>query len=110
VLDEGCIEAHDVPLAATMADGVNIKLSKTGGIRGAISLARTARAHHLSVMLGCMIESHLGISQGAQIASLMDHIDLDGHLLIDDGPFEGLGFEAGVVTVASAPGLGVRAV
>ena len=110
VLDEGCIEAHDVPLAATMADGVNIKLSKTGGIRGAISLARTARAHHLSVMLGCMIESHLGISQGAQIASLMDHIDLDGHLLIDDGPFEGLGFANGVVTVSSAPGLGVRAV
>jgi L-alanine-DL-glutamate epimerase-like enolase superfamily enzyme len=40
----------------------------------------------------------------------MDHIDLDGHLLIDDGPFEGLGFEDGVVTVASTPGLGVRAV
>ncbi|MSO46953.1 MAG: dipeptide epimerase [Thermoleophilia bacterium] len=110
VLDEGCIEAHDVPLAATLADGVNIKLSKTGGIRGAIALARTARAHNLSVMLGCMIESHLGISQGAQIASLMDHIDLDGHLLIDDGPFEGLGLSNGVVTVSSAPGLGVRAV
>ena len=61
-------------------------------------------------MLGCMIESHLGIGQGAQIASLMDHIDLDGHLLIDDGPFEGLGFADGVVTVSSAPGLGVKAV
>ena len=108
VLDEGCIEAHDVPHAATIADGVNIKLAKTGGIRGAISLARTARAHGLSVMIGCMIESELGISQGAQIASLIDHVDLDGHLLIKDGPYQGLGFERGVVTVSSAPGLGVE--
>ena len=110
VLDESCQEARDVPHCATIADGVNIKLAKTGGIRGAISLARTARAHGLSVMLGCMIESELGISQSAQIASLVDHVDLDGHLLISDGPYQGLGLVDGVVTVSSAPGLGVKAV
>lgn len=107
ILDEGCQTASDVPHAATIADGVNIKIAKTGGIRGGIRLAATARAHGLSVMLGCMIESELGIAQGAQIASLIDFIDLDGHLLIADGPFRGLGFVDGEVRVADAPGLGV---
>jgi L-alanine-DL-glutamate epimerase-like enolase superfamily enzyme len=109
VLDESCQTAADVPYAATVADGVNIKIAKTGGIRGAMRLAATARAHGLSVMLGCMIESELGIAQGAQVASLVDYVDLDGHLLIADGPFRGLGFVDGEVRVSEAPGLGVEA-
>ena len=110
ILDESAQEARDVPLCALLGDGVNIKLSKTGGIRGGFSLARAARAHGLAVMIGCMIESELGIGQGAQIASLCDHVDLDGHLLIDDGPFRGLGFVDGVVTVSNGPGIGVETV
>jgi L-alanine-DL-glutamate epimerase-like enolase superfamily enzyme len=108
VLDESCQEARDVPRCALLGDGVNIKLSKTGGIRSAFSLARAARAAGLSVMLGCMIESELGIAQAAQIASLADHVDLDGHLLIDDGPYRGLGLVDGVVAVSPRPGLGVE--
>ena len=108
VLDESCQESRDVPRCARIGDGVNIKLSKTGGIRGGVALARAARAHGLSVMLGCMIESELGIAQAAQIASLADHVDLDGHLLIDDGPFRGLGLEDGIVAVSDGPGLGVE--
>jgi L-alanine-DL-glutamate epimerase-like enolase superfamily enzyme len=110
ILDESAQEARDVPLCALLGDGVNIKLSKTGGIRGGFSLARAARAHGLAVMIGCMIESELGIGQGVQIASLCDHVDLDGHLLIDDGPFRGLGFVDGVVTVSNGPGIGVETV
>ncbi len=110
ILDESCQDAHDVPRCAELGDGVNIKIAKTGGIRGGISLARAARAHGLNVMIGCMIESELGIAQGAQIASLCDHVDLDGHLLIDDGPYRGLGFVDGVVVVSDRPGLGVEAV
>ena len=108
ILDESCQDAHDVPRCAELGDGVNLKLAKTGGIRGGFSLARAARAHGLAVMIGCMIESELGIAQGAQIASLTDHVDLDGHLLIDDGPFRGLGLVDGVVTVSDRPGLGVE--
>lgn len=109
IMDESCQEARDVPRIAHLCDGVNIKIAKTGGIRGGIAVARLARAHGLSVMLGCMIESELGIAEGAQIASLVDFVDLDGHLLIEQGPFRGLGLEDGVVTVSSAPGLGVEA-
>jgi len=109
ILDESCQDASDVPLAAEVADGVNIKIAKTGGIRGGFSLARAARAHGLAVMIGCMIESELGIGQAAQIASLTDHVDLDGHLLIADGPFTGLGLVDGVVTVSDRPGIGVEA-
>lgn len=110
ILDESCHGAADVPHAATLADGVNIKIAKTGGIREGVRLAAVARAHGLSVMIGCMIESELGIAQGAQIASLVDYVDLDGHLLIADGPYRGLGFEAGAVRVSDRPGLGVEAV
>ncbi len=108
ILDESCQDASDVPLAAALADGVNIKIAKTGGIRGGFSLARAARAHGLDVMIGCMIESELGIGQAAQIASLTDFVDLDGHLLIEDGPFTGLGLADGVVTVSDRPGIGVE--
>jgi len=57
-----------------------------------------------------MIESELGIAQGAQIASLVDYVDLDGHLLIADGPHRGLGFADGAVQVSDRPGLGVERV
>jgi L-alanine-DL-glutamate epimerase-like enolase superfamily enzyme len=59
-------------------------------------------------MIGCMIESELGIAQAAQLGSLADHLDLDGHLLIVDGPHRGLDLVAGAVLPAEAPGLGVE--
>jgi L-Ala-D/L-Glu epimerase / N-acetyl-D-glutamate racemase len=55
-----------------------------------------------------MIESELGIAAAAQIACLADYVDLDGHLLIADPPFTGLGFDAGRVALSSDPGLGIR--
>jgi L-alanine-DL-glutamate epimerase-like enolase superfamily enzyme len=58
-------------------------------------------------MLGCMIESELGISQAAQLGSLADHIDLDGHLLISSQPYTGLGLQDGRLVLSDAPGLGV---
>ena len=68
-----------------------IKLAKCGGIREALRMIHAARALDLEVMLGCMIESELGIAQAAQLGSLADYIDLDGHLLISNAPFTGLG-------------------
>lgn len=108
IVDEGCRDLLDVPRVAAYADGVNIKLAKCGGIREAVRMVHAARALGLQVMLGCMIESELGIAAAAQIASLVDHVDLDGHLLISNSPFTGLGFRDGGVVASADPGLGVR--
>jgi L-Ala-D/L-Glu epimerase len=108
IIDEGCKDLASVAPIARYADGINIKLSKSGGIREAVRMVHAARALGLSVMLGCMIESELGISQAAQLAPLVDYVDLDGHLLIKDGPFQGLGFADGRIVLSSEPGLGVE--
>jgi L-alanine-DL-glutamate epimerase-like enolase superfamily enzyme len=107
VIDEGCHTLPDVAAIAGYADGVNLKLAKTGGIREALRMIWAARALGLRVMLGCMVESSAGIAPPAQIASLCDFVDLDGHLLIADDPFEGLGFEDGAIVLSERPGLGV---
>ena len=106
-VDEDCHTLADVPRCAERAHGINIKLAKSGGIREAVRMAHAARALGLGVMLGCMLESGLGIAAGAQIASLCDHIDLDGNLLLADDPWPGVEFRDGVQLPADAPGLGV---
>ena len=108
IVDEGVKDLLDVPRVAAYADGINIKLAKCGGIREAMRMVHAARALGLQIMLGCMIESELGIASAAQIASLVDHVDLDGHLLISNAPFTGLGFREGGVVASADPGLGVR--
>ena len=108
IVDEGCHDLGDVAAAAEYADGINIKLAKSGGLREAVRMVHAARALGLRVMLGCMIESQLGIAPAAQIASLADWVDLDGHLLLADEPFTGLELVDGRVLPADAPGLGVE--
>ena len=88
LIDEGCRDLRSVAPIAAYADGIVIKLSKCGGIREALRMIHAARALDLKVMLGCMIESELGIAQAAQLGSLADYIDLDGHLLISSQPFD----------------------
>jgi L-alanine-DL-glutamate epimerase-like enolase superfamily enzyme len=85
-----------------------VKLAKCGGIREAVRMVHAARALGLGTMLGCMIESSLGIAAGCQIASLFDYVDLDGNLLLADDPWQGVELRAGVQLAADAPGLGVR--
>jgi L-Ala-D/L-Glu epimerase len=108
VVDEGCHDLRDVAAVAGYADGVNVKLAKSGGLREAVRMIHAARALGLLVMVGCMIESELGVAAAAQIASLADWADLDGHLLLADRPFEGLVLRDGRVLPSGAPGLGVR--
>jgi L-alanine-DL-glutamate epimerase-like enolase superfamily enzyme len=108
LIDEGCLDLRDVAGIAAYADGIVIKVSKSGGIREAHRMLHAARAVGLRSMLGCMIESQLGISQAAQLATLADHVDLDSHLLLRDRPFAGLGLRDGRLVLADAPGLGVE--
>ncbi|WP_028063417.1 dipeptide epimerase [Solirubrobacter soli] len=107
LIDEGCKDLGSIPSIAMYADGIVIKLAKSGGIHEALRMIHAARALDLEVMLGCMIESELGISAAAQLGSLVDYIDLDGHLLISNAPFTGLGLSEGRLVLSDAPGLGV---
>jgi L-Ala-D/L-Glu epimerase / N-acetyl-D-glutamate racemase len=106
-VDEDCHTLDDVGACGERAHGINIKLAKSGGIREGVRMAHAARALGLRVMLGCMVESGLGISAGCQIASLCDHVDLDGNLLLAHDPWPGVELVEGVQTPSSAPGLGV---
>jgi L-alanine-DL-glutamate epimerase-like enolase superfamily enzyme len=108
-LDEDCHTLADVAACAERTDGINIKLAKSGGIREAVRMVHAARALGLGVMLGCMVESGLGISAAAQIASLCDHVDLDGNLLLAEDPCPGVEFLDGVQLPPLEPGLGVEA-
>ena len=107
VLDESCHTLPDVGRAAGLADGVNIKLTKSGGIREAHRMIHAARSLGLRVMLGCMNESSLGIAQAAQLAPLVDVVDLDGHLLNRNDAFQGLELRDGAVLPSALAGLGV---
>jgi L-Ala-D/L-Glu epimerase len=106
--DESCVTLDDVPKMAGRVDGINIKLMKCGGISQALKMIAAARAHHLQVMLGCMIESSVAITAAAQISPLVDFADLDGALLVSNDPFEGMGVERGKLVLSDRPGLGVR--
>jgi L-Ala-D/L-Glu epimerase / N-acetyl-D-glutamate racemase len=107
-VDEDVHTIKDVREAAERAHGINIKLAKSGGIREAVRMAHAARALGLGVMLGCMVESSLGIAAACQVASLCDYVDLDGNLLLADDPWEGVDFVGGVQLPSEQPGLGVR--
>jgi L-alanine-DL-glutamate epimerase-like enolase superfamily enzyme len=108
-VDEDCHTLEDVAACGRIAHGINIKLAKSGGLREAVRMAHAARALGLGVMLGCMVESGLGIAAGAQMGSLCDHVDLDGNLLLAEDPWPGVELLDGVQTPADAPGLGVAA-
>ena len=106
-VDEDCHTLADVAACGEIAHGINIKLAKSGGLREAVRMANAARALGLGVMLGCMIESGLGIAAGAHVATLCDHVDLDGNLLLAEDPWSGVTLVDGVQMPSDRPGLGV---
>jgi L-alanine-DL-glutamate epimerase-like enolase superfamily enzyme len=107
VADESCLVASDVARLAGIVDGINLKLSKCGGLREALRMIATARAHDMLVMCGCMIESTLGIAAAAHFAPLLDCADLDGAALLADDPFTGVSIDGGTIAFSGKPGLGV---
>lgn len=108
IADESCLVATDVVRLAGAVDGVNLKLAKCGGLREAVRIVHTARAHGMLVMAGCMIESSLGISAVSQLAPLLDHADFDGAALLAEDPFTGTTIAGGRIQLSSRPGLGVE--
>lgn len=108
IADESCRVAADVEKLAGCVHGVNIKLAKCGSIWEGVRIAETARAHGMTVMLGCMIESTLAIAGAMQFCSLADYVDLDGAALLREDPFRGPHLdEQGNVVFNTEAGLGV---
>jgi L-alanine-DL-glutamate epimerase-like enolase superfamily enzyme len=92
---------------ANAIDGVVVKLAKTGGLLEAIKVIQTARAHGMQIMFGCMLESSLGVTAAVHLSSLVDHLDLDGALLLSNDPFNGAIYDDGILRLTDLPGLGV---
>jgi L-alanine-DL-glutamate epimerase-like enolase superfamily enzyme len=106
--DETAKTSHDVPKLAGAIDGVVVKTMKSEGIRDALRMIHTARAHDMQIMLSCFIESSVGVTAAAHLAPLCDFADLDGPLLIKNDPYRGLNYEGAKMTLPDGPGLGVE--
>ena len=107
ILDESVQTSKDIPAAAAACDGVNIKLTKAGGLREAYRMIATARACGLKVMLGCMVASSVKITAAAHLSPLADYLDLDGNLLIGNDPYRGVISAFGEMLLPDGPGLGL---
>lgn len=106
-VDESCVVGSDIPGLVGLAHGINVKLAKCGGPREALRMIHTARACGMRVMMGCMLESTLGIAPAAHLSPLIDYADLDGAALLRNDPFGGPRLEGGRIVLGQEPGLGV---
>ena len=107
IADESVKRSSDIPLLAESVDGINIKLVKCGGILEALRMIHVARAYGMLVMIGCMIESSLGITAAAHLTPLVDYADLDGHLLISNDPYSGVAIDRGKLVLPERAGIGI---
>lgn len=105
--DESVQGVSSVAPLVELADGINIKLAKCGGLRPARHMIRLARAFNMQVMIGCMIESSIAVTAAAHLAPLADYADLDANLLIANDPFEGVRLDGDRLVLPDRPGLGV---
>jgi L-alanine-DL-glutamate epimerase-like enolase superfamily enzyme len=108
VADEACLHPTDIPKLINAYDGVNIKLMKCGGILEAYRMIQIAKSLGLKTMLGCMIESSIGVTAAAHLSPLVDYADLDGNLLISNDPYSGVKVVEGRLALPDRPGLGIR--
>ena len=106
--DETAKNSHDVAKLAGAIDGVVVKTMKSEGIREALRMIHTARAHDMQIMLSCMVESSVGVTAAAHLAPLCDYADLDGPLLIKNDPYRGIIYEGAKLTLPTRAGLGLE--
>lgn len=108
IIADEALSLYGVAELATAYDGINIKLQKNGGLFKAKKLIHEAREHGMKIMLGCMIETSVGISAAAHLSPLVDWNDLDGNVLISNDPFKGVTNEDGRLLLNDEIGLGVK--
>jgi L-Ala-D/L-Glu epimerase len=105
--DEDAINPDDVDKLAGCVWGINVKLTKCGGVHPALLMLRRAKELGMRTMLGCMIESSVGITAAAHLTPLADYADLDGNILVSDDPYRGVLVQNGKLVLPSTPGLGI---
>ena len=92
-----------------MIYGINIKLMKCGSLDEALKMIQLAKELDFKIMLGCMVESSIGITAAAHLSSQCDYVDLDGNLLIKDDPYNGVKIESGRLKLSPVKtGLGIQ--
>jgi L-alanine-DL-glutamate epimerase-like enolase superfamily enzyme len=106
--DESCVFENDVEKCANHFHGINIKLTKCGGLTPALRMIKKARQLNLSVMVGSMNESTIGSAAIAHLLPFIDHVDMDGPLLLEEDIATGIDYDFGKISYSGASGLGVQ--
>lgn len=109
VADESVQTPMDIArLAGVGVKGINLKLMKVGGLSTCLLMLRRARELNMKIMLGCMVETSLGVTAMAHLSGLADWLDLDAPLLIGNDPFDGVSYDQqATITLPDQPGIGV---
>ena len=108
IADESCIVESDVEKCVGLFHGVNVKLTKCGGVTPGKRMLENARKLGLKTMVGCMTESTVGISAIAHLLPLLDYVDMDGSLLLKTDIATGITINNGVISYADENGTGVK--
>lgn len=106
IADENCISEGDVNKCAGHFHGVNVKLTKCGGLTPALRMLRHAKSLGLKTMVGCMTETSVGISAIAHLLPLLDYVDMDGTMLISNDPATGIALDYGNIVFSDRKGTG----
>ena len=110
IADESCVKEEDVIKCVDHFHGINIKLTKCSGITPAKRMITKAKELGLKVMVGCMNESSVGTAAIAQLAPMLDYVDMDGPLLLAEDIAEGVTFDFGRIIYTDNPGLGIQGI
>jgi L-alanine-DL-glutamate epimerase-like enolase superfamily enzyme len=106
--DESCVAEQDVEKCHNHFHGINIKLTKCSGITPARRMIEKARQLEMKVMIGCMNESTIGSAAVAHLLPFIDHVDMDGPLLLEEDVATGIGYDNGKIIYSDTPGLGIN--
>ncbi len=108
IADESCQIETDVKKCHELFHGINLKICKCGGLTPGIRMLKQARSLGMKTMIGCMIESSVGISAAAQLVPLLDYADLDGAVLIARDPATGVRVDHGRIILSDKAGCGIE--
>jgi len=106
--DEACVLEQDVEKCKDHFHGTNIKLTKCSGITPARRMIQKARELDMKVMIGCMNESTVGAAAIAHLLPFIDHVDMDGPLLLEEDLATGINYDFGKIGYSGMPGLGIN--
>lgn len=110
IADESVQSIDDIDrLQAAGVRGINLKLMKCGGLTNGLAMLKRAKSYGMKVMLGCMVETSVGVGAMSHLMGLADWIDLDTPMLISNDPFRGLIYTGNATLLPpEGPGIGLQ--